>query len=59
MIQILDLCNARDDLRKSVHSAIRNYAERGLKSLAVARQVRKIVQSCNKFREEEEKKTKI
>jgi len=59
MIQILDLCNVRDDLRKSVHSAIGNYAERGLKSLAVARQVRKIVQSCNKFREEEEKKTKI
>ncbi|OAO97880.1 hypothetical protein AXX17_AT4G13200 [Arabidopsis thaliana] len=36
--QILDLCNVRDDLRKSVHSAIGNYAERGLKSLAVARQ---------------------
>ncbi|VYS62345.1 unnamed protein product [Arabidopsis thaliana] len=28
--QILDLCNVRDDLRKSVHSAIGNYAERGL-----------------------------
>ncbi|EOA15187.1 hypothetical protein CARUB_v10028575mg [Capsella rubella] len=36
--QILDLCNARPDLRKRVHSAIDKYAERGLRSLAVARQ---------------------
>ncbi|CAF1893009.1 hypothetical protein Bca4012_048731 [Brassica carinata] len=36
--QILDLCNARADLRKRVHSAIDKYAERGLRSLAVARQ---------------------
>ncbi|CAN8253069.1 unnamed protein product [Cochlearia groenlandica] len=36
--QILDLCNARADLRKRVHSAIEKYAERGLRSLAVARQ---------------------
>ncbi|KAF2562709.1 hypothetical protein F2Q70_00014847 [Brassica cretica] len=35
---ILDLCNARADLRKRVHSAIDKYAERGLRSLAVARQ---------------------
>ncbi|CAH8273019.1 unnamed protein product [Arabidopsis lyrata] len=36
--KILDLCNARADLRNSVHSAIEKYAERGLRSLAVARQ---------------------
>nr|GMC68531.1 plasma membrane ATPase 4 [Ipomoea batatas] len=36
--QILNLCNARDDLRKKVHSVIDKYAERGLRSLAVARQ---------------------
>ncbi|XP_024012572.1 LOW QUALITY PROTEIN: ATPase 3, plasma membrane-type [Eutrema salsugineum] len=36
--QILDLCNARADLRKRVHTAIEKYAERGLRSLAVARQ---------------------
>ncbi|KAH0896524.1 hypothetical protein HID58_046092, partial [Brassica napus] len=36
--KILDLCNARADLRKRVHSAIDKYAERGLRSLAVARQ---------------------
>ncbi|KAJ4875298.1 plasma membrane-type protein [Raphanus sativus] len=36
--QILYLCNARADLRKRVHTAIDKYAERGLRSLAVARQ---------------------
>ncbi|KAL1217475.1 ATPase 3, plasma membrane-type [Cardamine amara subsp. amara] len=36
--QILDLSNARADLRKRVHTAIEKYAERGLRSLAVARQ---------------------
>ncbi|EOA22158.1 hypothetical protein CARUB_v10002726mg, partial [Capsella rubella] len=36
--QILDLCNASADLRKNVHSTIGKYAERGLSSLAVARQ---------------------
>ncbi|CAN8271138.1 unnamed protein product [Cochlearia groenlandica] len=37
--QILDLANARPDLRKKVLSCIEKYAERGLRSLAVARQV--------------------
>ncbi|KAK9697526.1 hypothetical protein RND81_08G043400 [Saponaria officinalis] len=36
--QILDLCNCKEDLRKKVHSVIEKYAERGLRSLAVARQ---------------------
>ncbi|KAL3745937.1 hypothetical protein ACJRO7_014953 [Eucalyptus globulus] len=36
--QILNLCNARDDLRKKVHAIIDKFAERGLRSLAVARQ---------------------
>ncbi|CAH9090111.1 unnamed protein product [Cuscuta europaea] len=36
--QILELCNAREDLKKKVHSVIDKYAERGLRSLAVARQ---------------------
>ncbi|KAK8595847.1 hypothetical protein V6N13_000533 [Hibiscus sabdariffa] len=36
--QILALCNAREDLKRKVHSIIEKYAERGLRSLAVARQ---------------------
>ncbi|KAI4379828.1 hypothetical protein MLD38_006074 [Melastoma candidum] len=36
--QILNLCNASADLRKKVHSIIDKFAERGLRSLAVARQ---------------------
>ncbi|KAI3440106.1 uncharacterized protein J3R85_003959 [Psidium guajava] len=36
--QILSLCKARDDLRKKVHAIIDKFAERGLRSLAVARQ---------------------
>ncbi|XP_043720468.1 plasma membrane ATPase [Telopea speciosissima] len=36
--QILTLCNAKEDLKKKVHSVIDKYAERGLRSLAVARQ---------------------
>ncbi|XP_047308514.1 plasma membrane ATPase 4-like [Impatiens glandulifera] len=36
--QILALCNAKEDLRKKVHSIIEKFAERGLRSLAVARQ---------------------
>ncbi|KAL9262541.1 Plasma membrane ATPase 4-like protein [Drosera capensis] len=36
--QILDLCNCREDVRKKVHSVIEKFAERGLRSLAVARQ---------------------
>ncbi|RID52695.1 hypothetical protein BRARA_G00144 [Brassica rapa] len=37
--QILDLANARPDLRKKVFGCMDKYAERGLRSLAVARQV--------------------
>ncbi|XWS28115.1 hypothetical protein CRYUN_Cryun25bG0037800 [Craigia yunnanensis] len=36
--QILALCNAKEDLKKKVHSIIDKFAERGLRSLAVARQ---------------------
>uniref|UniRef100_A0A2P2LNY8 Plasma membrane ATPase n=2 Tax=Magnoliopsida TaxID=3398 RepID=A0A2P2LNY8_RHIMU len=37
--QILNLCNAREDLRRKVHSVIDKFAERGLRSLAVCRQM--------------------
>ncbi|KAB2025021.1 hypothetical protein ES319_D06G125200v1 [Gossypium barbadense] len=36
--QIIDLCKCKDDVRKKVHSVIDKFAERGLRSLAVARQ---------------------
>jgi H+-transporting ATPase len=36
--QILDLCHCKEDLRRKVHGIIDKYAERGLRSLAVARQ---------------------
>ncbi|KAL9254737.1 Plasma membrane ATPase-like protein [Drosera capensis] len=36
--QILDLCGCREDVRKKVHSVIEKFAERGLRSLAVAQQ---------------------
>ncbi|KAL9242278.1 hypothetical protein vseg_016295 [Gypsophila vaccaria] len=36
--QMLDLCNCKEDVRKKVHSVIEKYAERGLRSLGVARQ---------------------
>ncbi|XP_073105066.1 plasma membrane ATPase isoform X2 [Elaeis guineensis] len=36
--QILDLCNCKEDVRKKVHTVIAKYAQRGLRSLAVARQ---------------------
>ncbi|XAR51151.1 Proton-exporting ATPase [Bertholletia excelsa] len=36
--QILNLCHAKEDLRKKVHSIIDKFAERGLRSLAVSRQ---------------------
>lgn len=39
VLQILALCNARVDLQKKVHAIIDKFAERGLRSLAVARQV--------------------
>ncbi|PIN08603.1 Plasma membrane H+-transporting ATPase [Handroanthus impetiginosus] len=36
--QILTLCNCKEDFKKRVHSVINKFAERGLRSLAVARQ---------------------
>ena len=42
--QILDLANCKDDVRKKVHAVIEKYAEHGLRSLAVARQVRILTQ---------------
>lgn len=36
--QIINLCNCKEDVRKKVHSVIDKFAERGLRSLAVARQ---------------------
>ncbi|MBA0663887.1 hypothetical protein Goklo_003969 [Gossypium klotzschianum] len=36
--QIIDLCNLRDDLKRRTHDIIANFADRGLRSLAVARQ---------------------
>ncbi|OAY75973.1 Plasma membrane ATPase [Ananas comosus] len=37
--RILNLCNCKEDVRNKVHSVIDKFAERGLRSLAVARQV--------------------
>ncbi|MCH1921762.1 hypothetical protein L9G15_20375, partial [Shewanella sp. A3A] len=36
--QILTLCNCKEDVKRKVHAVIDKYAERGLRSLAVARQ---------------------
>ncbi|XP_051148815.1 plasma membrane ATPase 4 [Andrographis paniculata] len=36
--QILTLCNCKEDMKKKVHGVIDKFAERGLRSLAVARQ---------------------
>ncbi|XVE97249.1 hypothetical protein REPUB_Repub03eG0004300 [Reevesia pubescens] len=36
--QIINLCNCKEDVRKKVHAVIDKFAERGLRSLAVARQ---------------------
>ncbi|KAK6927787.1 Cation-transporting P-type ATPase, N-terminal, partial [Dillenia turbinata] len=36
--QILSLCNAKEDLKKKVHAVIDKFADRGLRSLGVARQ---------------------
>ncbi|KAJ3683259.1 hypothetical protein LUZ60_013486 [Juncus effusus] len=36
--QIIDLCNLKEDARKRAHAIIGQFAERGLRSLAVARQ---------------------
>ncbi|CAN1825447.1 Plasma membrane ATPase 4 [Linum perenne] len=37
-VQILNLCNCKEDVRRKVHSVIDKFAERGLRSLGVARQ---------------------
>ncbi|KAG6391360.1 hypothetical protein SASPL_149114 [Salvia splendens] len=36
--QILELCHSKEDVRKKVHAVIDKFAERGLRSLGVARQ---------------------
>ncbi|KAK1549343.1 hypothetical protein Q3G72_000463 [Acer saccharum] len=36
--QIIDLCNCKEDVRRKAHAVIDKFAERGLRSLAVARQ---------------------
>ncbi|KAL3650977.1 Plasma membrane ATPase 4 [Castilleja foliolosa] len=36
--QILDLCQSKDDVRRKVHATIDKFAERGLRSLGIARQ---------------------
>uniref|UniRef100_A0A7N0V2B3 Plasma membrane ATPase n=1 Tax=Kalanchoe fedtschenkoi TaxID=63787 RepID=A0A7N0V2B3_KALFE len=36
--QIVALCNCKEDVKKKVHAVIDKYADRGLRSLAVARQ---------------------
>ncbi|KAL6501865.1 Plasma membrane ATPase 4 [Orobanche gracilis] len=36
--QILELCHSKEDVRRKVHAAIDKFAERGLRSLGVARQ---------------------
>lgn len=41
--QILTLCNAKEDVKKKVHAIIDKFAERGLRSLAVASQVCPII----------------
>ena len=38
MLQIIDLCNLKDDTKKKVHAMIDKFAERGLRALGVARQ---------------------
>ena len=35
----MNLCNLREDEKKKVHTIIEKFAERGLRSLGVARQV--------------------
>lgn len=35
----MTLCNLREDTKKKVHAMIDKFAERGLRSLAVSRQV--------------------
>ena len=37
--QIIELCNLKGETKKKAHEIIDNFAERGLRSLGVARQV--------------------
>ncbi|XP_022721157.1 plasma membrane ATPase 4-like isoform X1 [Durio zibethinus] len=37
--QIIDLCNLREDVKKRAHDIIAKFADRGLRSLAVAKQI--------------------
>jgi H+-transporting ATPase len=37
--QIMDLCKLREDTKRNIHAIIDKFAERGLRSLAVSRQV--------------------
>ena len=37
--QIIELCNLKGDVEKKAHAIIGKFADRGLRSLAVARQV--------------------
>lgn len=39
--QIIELCELKGEILKKAHKTIDEYAERGLRSLAVARQVSK------------------
>lgn len=39
LVQIIELCNVKGEAMKKAHAVIDSYAERGLRSLAVARQV--------------------
>ena len=39
LYQIIDLCELKGDVRKKAHEIIDNFANRGLRSLGVARQV--------------------
>ena len=43
LFQIIELCNLKDDVSKRAHSIIDKFADRGLRSLAVAQQVRLIM----------------
>ncbi|XP_016177906.1 plasma membrane ATPase 2-like [Arachis ipaensis] len=47
--QIMNLCNLRDDAKKMVHAIIDKFAERGLRSLAISRQVLTSKSSCFNF----------
>lgn len=37
--QIIELCELKADVKKKAHEVIDNFADRGLRSLGVARQV--------------------